>query len=68
MQEIFKGFLKLRLLGSIPLLIVIALLVGVSAIARGSDVLGIAILAVVPIVVVALLGWVLTRRARERPR
>jgi hypothetical protein len=68
MQEIFKGFLKLRLLGSIPLLIVIALLVGVSAIARGSDVLGIAILAVVPIVVVALLGCVLARRARERPR
>ncbi|HWC27444.1 MAG TPA: hypothetical protein VG474_12730 [Solirubrobacteraceae bacterium] len=68
MREIFKGFLTLRLLGFIPLLIVIVVLVGVSALTRGSDVLGIAILAVVPVVVVAALGWLIARRAGERGR
>ena len=68
MGDVFKGFLRLRLLASIPLLIVIVVLVGVSAITRGSAVLGIVILAAVPILVVAALGWVIARRARERPR
>ncbi len=68
MREMFKGFLMLRLLAFIPLLIVIAVLVGVSALARGADVLGIAILAGVPVVVVAALGWAMARRAGERRR
>ena len=63
----------LRLLTFIPLLIVIVVLLGVSALTRGSDVIGIVILASVPVVVVAALGWLITRRAGradegERPR
>jgi hypothetical protein len=68
MREIFKGFLALRLLAFIPLLIIIAVLLGVSALTRGLDALGIAILAGVPIVVVAALGWLMARRAAERHR
>jgi hypothetical protein len=68
MREIFKGFLALRLLAFIPLLIIIAVLLGVSALTRGLDALGIAILAGVPIVVVAALGWLMARRAAERRR
>jgi hypothetical protein len=58
MREILKGFLKLRLLAFGPLLIVILVLVGVSALTRGSDVLGIAILAVVGVVVAGLVWLV----------
>lgn len=68
MREIIKGFLKLRLLAFIPLLIVIVVLVGVSALARGSEVLGIAILAGLPIIVVAALGRLMARRAETRSR
>ncbi len=68
MREIFKGFLMLRLLAVIPLLVVILALVGISALARGADVLGIAVLAGLPIVVVAALGWLMARRAGERRR
>ena len=68
MREIFKGFLMLRLLAFIPLLIVIVVLLGVSAPARGSDVLGVVILSGFPVVVVAAVGWLMTRRARQRPR
>ena len=64
MREVFKGFLMLRLLAFIPLLMVIVVLVGVSALSGGSTALGIAILAAVPVVVVAALGWLLARRAR----
>lgn len=67
MQDIFKGFLKLRLLAFIPLLIVIVVLLGVSALTRGSAALGIAILAAVPVFVVAALGRLMARRARDRP-
>jgi len=68
MREIFKGFLMLRLFGFLPLLIVIVVLLGVSALSRGSDVLGIVILAGVPIVLVAAFRWLTGRRVRERPR
>ena len=68
MREIFKGFLMLRLLAFIPLLLVIMVLLGVSALTRGSDVLGIAILAAVPVIVVAVLGLLMARRAGERRR
>lgn len=67
-REIFKGFLVLRLLALIPLLIVIVVLLGVSALTGGSEVLGIAILAAVPAVVVAALGWLVARRVGERRR
>jgi hypothetical protein len=68
MREIFKGFLMLRLLAFIPLLVIIAVLVGVSAIGRGDEVLGIAVLAGVPLVVMAGLGRLLARRAGQPHR
>ena len=68
MREIFKGFLMLRFLAFIPLLIVIVVLVGVSALTAGSDLLGIVILAAVPVIVVAALGWVMAQRASGRRR
>jgi hypothetical protein len=68
MREIFKGFLMLRLLAFIPLSIVIVALLGVSALTRGSEALGIAILAGAPVVAVAALGWFAARRAGERRR
>lgn len=58
----------LRLLAFIALLIVIGVLLGVSAVTGGSDVLGIAILAGVPVVLMAALGSVLARRAGELRR
>lgn len=63
MREIFKGFLMLRLLAFIPMVIIIVVLVGISALGRGSDVLGIVALASVPVLVVVALGAVLARRA-----
>ena len=63
MREIFKGFLMLRLLASIPMVIVIVVLLGVSALAGGSELLGIAILAAVPVIAVAAVGWLIARRA-----
>ena len=68
MREIFKGFLMLRMLAFIPLLLVIVVLLGVSALTRESYVLGIAILAAVAIVVVAALRWLIVRRAAGRRR
>lgn len=69
MREIFKGFLMLRLLALVSLLIVIVVLVGVSALARGADVLGIAVLGGVPLVGAIVLARLLPpRRAGERRR
>lgn len=53
MRELFKGFLILRVLAFIPLLIIIVVLVGVRALSTGSAADGIAILAAVPVLVVA---------------
>lgn len=68
MREIFKGFLKLRLLAFIPMVIIIVVLVGVSALTRGADVLGIVVLASVPMLVVAALGAWMAWRAGGRRR
>ena len=68
MREIFKGFLMLRLLAFIPMVIVIVVLLGVSALSGGSDLLGIAILAAVPVIAVAAVGWLMARRTSERRR
>jgi hypothetical protein len=65
MREILRGFLKMRLLAFVPLLIVILVLVGVSALTRGSDALGIAILAGVALGIAAL-AWLFARRSRSR--
>ena len=68
MRDIFKGFLMLRLLAFIPLLIVIVALLAVSALTGGSEVLGIAILAAIPVVAVAAFGWLMARRAGDDHR
>lgn len=65
MRELFKGFLALRLLAFIPLLIVIVVLVGISAFVRGADVLGMAVLVGIPTVVMVGLGWLLARARRS---
>ena len=66
MREIFEGFLMLRFLAFIPLLIVIVVLLGVSALTAGSELLGIVILAAVPLIVVAAIGWVMAQRTSGR--
>ena len=68
MRQIFKGFLMLRLLAFIPLLMVIVVLLGISALKGGSNALAIAILAGAPVAVLAVLGWLMARRAGERRR
>lgn len=68
LREIFKEFLMLRMLAGIPLLIIVVVLVGVSVLTGGSDALGIVILAGAPVVALAALGWLMTRRTGERRR
>jgi hypothetical protein len=63
MREIFKGFLMLRLLAFIPMLILVLVLLGVSALTRGAEVLGIALLAAVAVVVAAV-AWLVAMRRR----
>ena len=58
----------LRLLAFIPLLLIVVVLLGVSALKAGSELLGIVILAAVPVIVVAALGWLMARRVGERRR
>ncbi|MEA2192358.1 MAG: hypothetical protein QOI73_2479 [Solirubrobacteraceae bacterium] len=63
MREIFKGFLMLRLLAFVPMGIIVLVAFGVSALTRGADVLGIALLAA-GAVVVAALAWLVAMRRR----
>ncbi len=65
MLDAFKGFLVLRLIGLLGLVIVVAVVLGIRSIVRGSDGVGIALL--VGAVVLAAAGgcWV-ARRARRR--
>ncbi len=65
MRDIFKGFLVLKLVALLALLIAGALIVGISAFARGSDVVGVAVLAAV-VIVTAALGSLVVHRARQR--
>lgn len=67
MRDIFKGFLVLRLIALLVLVIVVGLLLGISALTRGSDIVGAAILATV-VVVAAAMGSLVARRASRRPR
>jgi hypothetical protein len=67
MRDTFKGFLVLRLVALLVLLIVGGLILGISAFARGSDVVGVAMLAAVVLVTVAL-GSLFVHRASRRPR
>lgn len=67
MRDTFKGFLVLKLVTLLALLIVGGLVVGISALARGADVVGVAILAAV-VLVTAALGSLVVRRASRRSR
>jgi hypothetical protein len=67
MREVFKGFLLMRLVAFVALLIVVGLIAGISALTRGSEVVGAAILAAV-VVVAAATGSLVAHRARRRPR
>ncbi|HEV2058945.1 MAG TPA: hypothetical protein VGR11_06275 [Solirubrobacteraceae bacterium] len=58
----------LRLLAFIPLVAIIVVLVGVSALTGRSDVLVIAAPAATPVIVMTVLGWHMARRASERGR
>jgi hypothetical protein len=66
MREIFKGFLVLRLAGLMALVIVVAIVLGIRALTRGSDIVGTAILAVALVLIVAL-GSLVARHANTRP-
>ncbi|HWE33691.1 MAG TPA: hypothetical protein VG410_09410 [Solirubrobacteraceae bacterium] len=67
MAELFKGFLWLRLVGFVGMLIVVAVVLGIWSLTRGSDALGVAILAGV-VVFTAGVGSAGVRRARRRSR
>lgn len=56
----------LRLLAFIPLVTVIVVLVGVSALTGSSDVLVIGIPAATPVIVMTVLGWHMARRSERR--
>ena len=66
MVEIFKGFLVLRLIALLALLVVVALVFGITSIARGSDVAGVAILAGGLVCGAAIGSLVARRRAVRR--
>jgi hypothetical protein len=65
-QGTFKGFLVLRLIGLLVLVIVVALVLGIWALARGEDVAGVAILACVGILTAATRSIVVRRIGEGR--
>lgn len=67
MREIFNGFLLQRFLGLIALLVVLAVVLGIRALATGSVVAGLALLAGA-LVVLAAVGSLLLRRFLDRRR
>ncbi len=67
MVELFKGFLWLRLIGFLAMLILVAVVLGIWSLTRGSDAVGVAILAGV-VVFTAGVGSFVARRANRRSR
>jgi hypothetical protein len=67
MRDIFKGFLVARLIALLALLIIGGLVLGVSALTRGSDVVGPAILAAVAVIAVAIGSLIAHRASRRHP-
>jgi hypothetical protein len=67
MRDAFKGFLVLRFMAFVALLIVLAAVLGIRSLARGSELAGVAILAGV-VVAAAALGSIVARRIQGRPR
>ena len=66
MVDIFKGFLLLRLLGLLALVVVVAAVFGVVSLTRGSDAAGAGLLA--GAVVLSVAAGVFARRARGHRR
>lgn len=65
MKGVFKGFLVLRLVGFLALFVVVAVVVGIRSLVRGSDVVGVAALAGA-VVGAAALGSLVARRSSRR--
>ncbi len=66
MVELFKGFLWLRFIGLVVLLIVVGLVFGIRSLTRGSDAVGVVLLASV-LVVTVVVGSLVIRRVSRRP-
>jgi hypothetical protein len=65
--ETFKGFLRLRLLGFLVMGVVVGAVFGIRSLARGSDVVGLALIAGA-LVLAAGIGLLVARRPGRRPR
>lgn len=66
MRDIFKGFLLLRFVGFLALVILLAVVLGVRSLARGSDVLGLALL-VGALLLAAATASLVSHSRRSRP-
>jgi hypothetical protein len=66
-RDAFRGFLVLRFIGLVALVVVAAVVLGIRSLARGSDTVGVAIL-VGAAFVAAAVGLLVIRGARRRSR
>lgn len=64
-RDVFRGFVVLRFIGLVALVIVAAVVVGIRSLARGSDVVGVAILVAAAIIAGAVGRLVVLRGARH---
>ena len=67
MRDIFKGFLLMRFVGFLALVIVVAVVVGIRSLARGDAALGTAILAGAVLLTVAVGCLVVAHRGDSGP-
>ncbi|MEA2372576.1 MAG: hypothetical protein QOH12_2970 [Solirubrobacteraceae bacterium] len=67
MRDIFKGFMLLRFIGFLALVIVVAVVLGIRSLARGQTAVGAAILAAAVLLAVAV-GSLVAHRGGSRPR
>jgi hypothetical protein len=63
MHDAFKGFLVMRLVGLVALVLVVAVVLGILALTRGSEVVGAGLLGGVGILAAALSRWCRGRAA-----
>jgi hypothetical protein len=68
MSDIFKGFLVLRFAGFLALAIVVAVVLGIRSLARGSDVIGVVLLAGAVLAGAAAIAALRARHARKLAR
>ncbi len=67
MRDIFKGFLLMRFVGFLALVILVAVVIGIRSLARGDDALGAAILAGAVFFTVAVGSLVVAHRRDPGP-